>query len=111
MMRSKIPLAQRLQSAAHGRKGLPWALGIYDLDFYREIGEMTHQEERYQSVYEEHIKPYGSPDGSMKCLYDLVTEADELEEADRQDLLFWLLVEPFATIHTQQNNKERKNVQ
>lgn len=109
-MCSKIPLAQQLQNAAHGRKELPLALGIYDLDFYREIGEITNQEERYQSVYEEHIKSYGNPDGSMKCLYDLVTEADELEEANRQDLLFWLLVEPLATIHNQQN-KERKNTQ
>lgn len=101
----KISLAQRMGKVSQFKGKLPRAIGLYDFDFFDEVGAMTAQEERYRSIFEKEIKPYrDTDDDTMERMYTLVTRADELEDSDRQNLLFWLLVEPFATIQNQQNN-------
>ena len=95
----KISLAQRIHMASPGRGGLPNAVGLCDVDFFEVIGELTGLEEEYQSIYQSYVAPYANEDGSLTRIYHLVERAEEQEEYRRQDLLYWVLVEPFVTLY------------
>jgi len=96
--RKNIPLAERIRGAASCGSGIPLAMGLSAYDFLGVAGEITGQEERYEKLYQTHIAPHDSTDGAGKRVCDLVVEADTMEPKERANLLFWLLVEPFANM-------------
>lgn len=96
--RKKIPLAERIRGAAFCGTGIPSAMGISAYDFLGVAGEITGQEERYEKLYQTHIASHDSTDGAGKRVCELVVEADTMEPRDREKILFWLLVEPFANM-------------
>ncbi len=96
--RKKIPLAERIRGAAACGSGIPQAMGIAAYDFLGVAGEVTGQEERYEKLYQTHIAPYDRTEGIRKRVCELVVEADTMEPKDRENILFWLLVEPFANM-------------
>ena len=103
---SKQSLSERMRGVTPNKIKLPNAVGLCNRDFFAAVGRMTGQEERYQFIYETHIQPYEStPDGSQR-ICELADEADALEEGEKNNLLFWLLVEPFVTM---KENKERND--
>jgi len=93
--RKQIPLAERIRAAASCGTGIPFAMGISAYDFFGVAGEITGQEERYEKLYQTHIAPH---DGAGKRVCELVVEADTMGPKDRENILFWLLVEPFANM-------------
>lgn len=99
MTGEKIPLAERMRGKATGRK-LPTAMGLYAGDFFAAVGEITDLIDRYEEIYELHIKPCENTDGESQSVQELVIAADALPSSDRNVLLFRLLVEPFAAIKT-----------
>jgi len=96
--RKKIPLTERIHAAASCGTGIPSAMGISAYDFLGVAGEITGQEERYGKLYQTHIAPHDSTGGVGKRVCELIVEADTMEPRERADLLFWLLVEPFANM-------------
>lgn len=91
-----IPLAERIRGASKG--GFPLALSMTAYDFLGVTGEITGQEERYEKLYQTHIAPHDRTDGMRKRVCELTAEADALEPEDRDNLLFWLLIEPFVNM-------------
>ncbi len=96
--RQKIPLAERIRGAAACGSGIPQAMGITACDFLGVAGEITGQEERYEKLYQAHIAPHDGAGGAEKRVCELVVEADTMGPKDRENILFWLLVEPFANM-------------
>ena len=96
----KHSLKKRVQGAAASRGRLPKALGLRDEDFFDVVGEMTHQEECQQALYEKYVKPYAPPveEGQLRRVYDLVANTDDMPEKVRQDYLYNVLVQPFTDI-------------
>ena len=103
---SKQPLSERMRGVTPHRIKLPNAVGLYNRDFFAAVGRMTGQEERYESIYETRIQPYEDMSDGGQRIYELAAEADGLEEGEKNNLLFWLLVEPFVTM---KENKERND--
>lgn len=99
MTGEKIPLAERMRGKTTGRK-LPTAMGLYAGDFFAAVGEITDLIDRYEEIYELHIKPCENTNGESQSVQELVIAADALPSSDRNVLLFRLLVEPFAAIST-----------
>ena len=99
MTDKKIPLAERMCGKATGRK-LPTAMGLYAEDFFAAVGEIVGLIDRYEEIYELHIKPYEDTNGEPQSVQELVVAADALPPADKMVMLFRLLVEPFAAIST-----------
>lgn len=99
MTDKKVPLAERMRGKATGRK-LPTAIGLRTEDFFAAVGEITDLIDRYEEIYELHIKPCENTDGESQSVQELVIAADALPSSDRNVLLFRLLVEPFAAIST-----------
>lgn len=99
MTDKKVPLAERMRGKATGRK-LPTAMGLYAEDFFPAVGEITGLIDRYEEIYELHIKPYEDTNGEPQSVQELVVAADTLPPSERNVLLFRLLVEPFAAIST-----------
>lgn len=104
----RIPLAERLQMA-RGANSFPLAVGLCDADFFRTIGRMTGEKEKYDQVYQSYIRMYGSNDETRVNVIDLVIQAEQLDDEALEKLLYWTLVEPFAAIKKAgENQKERK---
>lgn len=99
MTDKKVPLTERMRGKATGRK-LPTAMGLYAEDFFAAVGEITGLIDRYEEIYELHIKPYEDTNGEPQSVQELVVAADTLPPSERNVLLFRLLVEPFAAIST-----------
>lgn len=99
MTDKKIPLAERMCGKATGRK-LPTAMGLYAEDFFAAVGEIVGLIDRYEEIYELHIKPYEDTNGEPQSVQELVVAVDALPPADKMVMLFRLLVEPFAAIST-----------
>ncbi len=96
--RKKMPLAERIRGAAACGRGVPRAMGITAYDFLGTAGEVTGQEERYEKLYQVHVAPYDRTSGAGKRVYELAVEADAMGPEARENILFWLLVEPFANM-------------
>ena len=75
-------------------------MGLYAEDFFPAVGEITGLIDRYEEIYELHIKPYEDTNGEPQSVQELVVAADTLPPSERNVLLFRLLVEPFAAIST-----------
>ena len=99
MSNEKIPLAERMRGKATGRK-LPTAMGLYVVDFVDSVGAITGMQQRYNDIYDTYIKSYDDSADDTKSVQELVVAAYELPPAERNVLLFRLLVEPFAAIST-----------
>lgn len=99
MTGDKIPLAERMRGKADARN-LPTAMGLRAENFFDVIGEITGLIDRYEEIYELHIKPCENTDGESQSVQELVIAADALPSSDRNVLLFRLLVEPFTAIKT-----------
>lgn len=100
MTSKKIPLTERLRTAVPHGYTLPTAMGLYAEDFYSIAGKITNMQQRYSDIYDNYIKPYDGTEDSPKAVRELVVEAGALPPAERNVLLFRLLVEPFAAIDT-----------
>ena len=57
-------------------------------------------QQRYSDIYDTYIKSYDDSEDDTKSVQELVAAAYELPPAERNVLLFRLLVEPFAAIQT-----------
>lgn len=99
MASKKIPLAERMCGKATGQK-LPTAMGLYVVDFFDSVGAITGMQQRYSDIYDTYIKSYDDSEDTTKSVQELVVAADALPPAERNVLLFRLLVEPFAAIDT-----------
>lgn len=95
----KSPWRSGCAARPTGRK-LPTAMGLYAEDFFAAVGEITGLIDRYEEIYELHIKPYEDTNGEPQSVQELVVAADALTPSERNVLLFRLLVEPFAAIKT-----------
>ena len=109
--KKRIPLAERLQSV-RGRFIFPRAIGLRDVDFFYTMGEMTGDKERYDHAYETYIREYGGTDETRVDVIDLIGKAEQLDGEAQENLLYWTLIEPFATLkklaEKSENQKERK---
>ena len=101
----KLPLADQIRRAKPVKNRLPAAAGLCDFDFFSIVGEITGQEQRYIEIYQSQIAPYGTADGKIRCICDLAVTASKLPSPEGERLLFWTLVEPFATIHKKEQNE------
>ena len=70
MTDKKIPLAERMRGKTTGRK-LPTAMGLYAEDFFAAVGEITGLIDRYEEIYELHIKPYEDTNGEPQSVQEL----------------------------------------
>ena len=95
-----------MQDLVPCRGRIPVAARLCDIDFFAVISEITGQSRRYQEIYQSQVAPYGTADGDLKSICDLVASSDRLPPAEWEQVLFWLLVEPFAAIE----KKERKEI-
>lgn len=99
----KMPLAQRIRGVS--KAGLPLAMSLTACDFLGVAGEITGQESRYEKIYQDHIAPYDRVAGTGKRVCELVADADVMGPKDRANLLFWLLVEPFANMEEMERSQ------
>lgn len=95
----KIPLAERMHSVVPSKADIPLAMGLRPLDLLELVGEMTGQEARYEGIYQTYIAPHSGTEETPKRVYKLVIDAGELGPKERANILFWLLVDPFATLN------------
>lgn len=103
----KIPLAERIRGVVPNRMNLPLAMSLYAGDFLGVVGEITGQEDRYEEIYQTCVAPYEGAGEAEQRVCDLIAGTDGQRPADRNNLLFWLLVEPFVNIET----TERRGIQ
>lgn len=101
----KRPIADRLRDARRGEDQIPAAMGLCTVDFLETVGEMTGQKDRYQSIYSCQIAPY-EIDESPRILQLIVNAESFFEDTARQNLLYWVLIEPFLTLNTSFYRKE-----
>jgi len=99
-----IPLAERICNASTA--ALPLALSLTARDFLGVAGEITGQEERYEMLYRTHIAPFDRTSGIGKRVCELIAEADTMEPEDRDNTLFWLMIEPFVTMEEMERRQE-----
>ncbi len=100
----KIPLAERIRGVS--KAGIPLAMSMTACDFLSVAGEITGQEARYEMLYQTHIAPHDRADGMKKRVCELITDADVMEPEDRDNLLFWLLIEPFVNMEDMERRQE-----
>ncbi len=99
-----IPLTERIRNAS--KAALPLALSLTARDFLGTAGEITGQEERYETLYRTHIAPFDREGGIGKRVCELIAEADTMEPEDRDNTLFWLMIEPFVTMEDMERRQE-----
>lgn len=104
----RIPLAERIRSVVPNKASLPLAMFLYAEDFLGVAGEITGQEERYEKIYQTCVAPYDGTGETEKRVCDLAADADRQRPADRKNLLFWLLVEPFVSIETMERRETQE---
>ena len=104
----RIPLAERLQSV-QGRFLFPRAAGLRDVDFFYTIGEMTGDKARYDHAYETYIRAYGGTEETRVNVIDLIQKAEQLDGEAQGNLLYWTLVEPFATLLKLEEKTKKSN--
>jgi len=100
----KMPLAERIRGVS--KAGLPLAMSMTSRDFLSVAGEITGQEARYEIIYRTHIAPHDRVAGIGKRVCELITDADVMGPKDRDNLLFWLLIEPFANMDEIERRQE-----
>ena len=103
----RLPLTVRLQ-IARGRYFLPFAVGLRDVEYFETVGKMTGEEEKYARVYESYIKEHGSTGEKRVGVFDLVAQAEWLDEETQEKLLYLTLIEPFAAISKAEQNQKGK---
>lgn len=99
----KTPLAERIRGAS--RTDLPRAISLTARDFLGIAGEITGQEERYEKLYQTRIAPHDKKGDIGKLVCELAVEADTMAPGDRDNILFWLLIEPFANMDETERGK------
>ena len=101
----KRPIADRLRGVSCRREQIPDAMGLCVIDFLQTVGEMTGQEDRYQSIYTCQIAPYESGGSELIRIYQLIANTESFfEDATQQSLLYWVLIEPFLTLSKHQTH-------
>ncbi len=100
----KIPLAERIRGIS--KAGIPLALSMTARDFLDVTGEITGQEARYEMLYQTHIAPHDRVAGTGKRVCELIVDADVMEPEDWDNLLFWLLIEPFVNMEDMERRQE-----
>ena len=97
----RLPLEERIRGLVRGG-GFPEAIGAIDVNFFDAIGRMTGKESKYQSIYKEQFSWRGRSGKKerygRKDIYDLILSIDELYHSEREALLPYLLVYPFADL-------------
>lgn len=104
----KIPLAERIRGVVPSNTRLPLAMSLYAEDFLGVVGEITGQEDRYEKIYQTCVAPYDGTGETEQRVCDLIAGTDGQRPADRNNLLFWLLVEPFVNIETMERRKTQE---
>jgi len=99
-----IPLAERISGAF--KADFPRGLLITAYDFLGVTGEITGEEGRYEKLYQTYIAPHDGKDGTHKRVCELIADADSMEPEDRDDILFWLLIEPFANLEPRERGQK-----
>lgn len=103
---TQTPIAERIRGASNFKGQIPGAMRLCIIDFLRTIGEMTGQEDRYQSIYKRQLAPYEKEGSESARIFQLLVDAESLDDAARQSLLYWVLIEPFITLNTSFYRKE-----
>lgn len=93
----KIPLKERLQTAGTNRPDFLAAFEIFANDFFLEIAKMTGNT-YFESVYYSFVADYNDENGGY-VLSEIVHRANELPTAEKLDLLYTILIEPFAALN------------
>ena len=96
----KIPLAQRLRQAG-AKQPAPCFLHIYRLfldTYFNGLAEMAGDDRVRTDILEGSLRPYVSKYGEMPLLVEFVTESMDLPRWELGELLYQVLVKPFAAI-------------
>ena len=104
----KIPLDERLKRLG-SKTAIPYALfELYIDDFFAEASRMC---EGYKpdlwSLYESEVKQFNYRDNLDCVLAEIVHIADELSRDDQINLLYRVLVEPFAALENREKEKTK----
>jgi len=98
----KIPLSERLQSAGTTAPNFLAAFELFISDFYTTLEEMT-LDPRFSTTYQAAISPYSyrTKDGKVMelLLSEVVGVVSELPPPERGEVLYKLLIEPFARLY------------
>lgn len=99
---TKLPLTERLQRAGTAAPNWLAAFELFISDFYTALEEIT-LDPRFRTVYDTILGPYRhrNKDGrSMELLLsEVVAVVSELPQAKRAEVLYKLLIEPFARLY------------
>lgn len=98
----KLSLQQRISRVRPVKGIVPQATCLCAYDFLGVIGEMLGQSERYETIYNLKIKQYDCADGSKKSVCEMVHAAQHLSSNAQDQLLYWLLIEPFISMDRQE---------
>lgn len=105
----KIPLSERLQSAGTVAPNFLSAFELFISDYYTTMGEMT-QDPRFSATYQTAIAPYSrrNKGGELTelLLSEVVDVVSELPPPERAEVLYKLLIEPFARLHDCEKESE-----
>lgn len=93
----KIPLKERFQTAKTNKPNFLATFELFVNDFFLEIAKITGNT-YFESVYYSFVAEYNDQNGGC-VLTEIVHRADELPSEEKLDLLYTVLVEPFAALN------------
>lgn len=93
---AKIPLKERLRAIGTNKPNFLAAFELFINDFFLEIAKITRSK-YFESVYYSFVAEYNDQNGGC-VLTEIVHRADELPSEEKLDLLYTVLVEPFAAL-------------
>jgi len=100
----KMPLERRLQSAGTVIPNFLCAFELFVDDYFDGIIKMTNNP-YFAEVYSDEVQQYNCQE-TDKVLAEVVYMAESLSPCERERLLYRLLIEPFALMEIERNERK-----
>lgn len=100
----KMPLERRLQSAGTVIPNFLCAFELFVDDYFDGISQMTNNS-YFAEIYSGEVQQYNCYE-TDKVLAEIVFMAESLSPCERARLLYRLLIEPFALMEIERNERK-----
>lgn len=107
MERMREPLEKKLRRVCAAGK-VPVAFLLFAEDFFQGVAQMGGGDEPVQSFYE-WVEPWMEGLGRAVCMAEMADMVMKLYGEEQTELLYRLVTEPLAFLHTQKEREEKKD--